>query len=116
MQKKARKAEFSEKTRRIIENRDEACIFCKLGYHMEKAMWMDLRTLSIMHYIPRSQNGLGVEQNGALGCHYHHTMLDNGNEGRRQEMLGIFKEYLMQQYDDWNEDDLKYSKWDFLKV
>ena len=48
MQKKARKAEFTAKTRRIIENRDEGCIFCKMGYHMEKATWMDTNVLSIM--------------------------------------------------------------------
>ena len=73
-------------------------------------------TFCCMHYIPRSDNGLGIPENGALGCQYHHTMMDNGNEGRREEMLGIFKEYLMNEYKDWNEDDLRYSKWDFLKV
>lgn len=115
MQKRARKAEFTTQARRTIENRDGGCIFCKMKYHMEKATWMDCNVLSIMHYIPRSKGGMGVERNGALGCHYHHTMLDNGNEGRREEMLGIFKDYLMQQYEGWNEEDLIYDKWSFLK-
>ena len=115
MQKKARKAEFTAKTRRIIENRDEGCIFCKMGYHMEKATWMDTNVLSIMRYSARSRNGLGIEQNGALGCYYHHTMLDNGNKGRRKEMLELFKAYLMQQYEDWKEEDLVYDKWSFFK-
>lgn len=115
MKKRARKAEFTAKARRAIENRDECCIFCKIGYYMEKADWMDCKVLSIMHYIPRSRGGMGIEQNGALGCQYHHTMLDNGNTGRREEMLGIFREYLMQQYADWNEEELKYDKWSFLK-
>ena len=30
-----------------------------------------------------------------------------------KEMIEIFKEYLMQQYPDWNEDRLRYKKWDF---
>lgn len=76
---------------------------------------MDCSVLSVMHYIPRSRGGLGIEENGALGCHYHHTMLDNGNTGRREEMLGLFKEYLMQQYEDWKEEDLVYDKWSFFK-
>ena len=42
-------------------------------------------------------------------------MLDNGNTGRREEMLGLFKDYLMQQYKYWNEEDLIYDKWSFLK-
>ena len=115
MQKRARKAEFPPKERRAIENRDECCIFCKMEYHMEKATWMDCNVLSIMHYIPRSRGGLGVERNAALGCYYHHTMLDNGNTGRREEMLGLFKDYLMQQYEDWNEEELTYDKWSFLQ-
>ena len=115
MQKRARKAEFDTNTRRIIESRDNGCIFCQMHYHMEKANWMDLNAFSIMHYIPRSRGGLGIEQNGAVGCHWHHTMLDNGHEGRIEEMLGLFKDYLMQQYEDWNEEDLIYDKWSFLK-
>lgn len=116
MQKRARKAEFDQKTRRIIEQRDNGCIFCQMHYHMEKAFLLDLNVFSIMHYIPRGQNGLGIEQNGAVGCHYHHTMMDNGNESRREEMLQLFQEYLMSCYDDWDESKLKYDKWAFLKV
>lgn len=41
-------------------------------------------------------------------------MLDNGNMGRREEMLEMFKEYLQEHYPDWNEDELVYSKWRFL--
>ena len=113
--KKTRATEFSDKVRKIIKERDGGCIFCEMGYHMEKAIGIDTKVFSIMHYIPRGQNGLGIEENGAVGCQYHHDMLDNGNEGRREEMLGMFREYLMQMYDGWNEEDLKYDKWDFLK-
>lgn len=116
MGKRARKAEFSTKARRIIEERDNGCIFCQMRYHMEKAYEMDLCVFSIMHFIPRSSGGLGVEQNGAVGCQYHHDMLDNGNGGYREEMLELFEEYLSSMYEDWNKESLKYDKWAFLKV
>lgn len=110
--KQARAREFSTKTRKEISVRDNGqCIFCKQNYHMEKATWFSQSILSVMHYIPRSRNGLGTAKNGAIGCQYHHTMLDNGNEGLREEMLGIFKKYLMNQYPDWNEEELVYSRW-----
>ena len=111
MQKRARKAEFDTKTRRIIEERDNGCIFCQMRYRMEKAEWLDLNTFSIMHYIPRSAGGLGIQENGAVGCQWHHDMLDNGNGGHREEMLELFEEYLQSVCDDWDKDKLKYNKW-----
>lgn len=115
MQKRARKAEFDQKTRRKIEERDNGCIFCQMRYRMEKAQWMDLNTFSIMHFVPRSSGGLGIEENGAVGCQYHHDMLDNGNGGHRDEMLEKFEEYLISFYDDWDKKKLKYNKWAFLE-
>lgn len=56
-------------------------------------------------------HGHGIPQNGALGCQSHHEMLDNGNKGRRAEMLQIFKSYLQDHYPDWSEDALTYNKW-----
>lgn len=112
--KQARKREFSEKARKEIKYRDRMqCIFCMMGYRMEKADSWSTQILSIMHYIPRSRNGLGIPQNGAVGCQYHHNMLDNGNQGVRQEMLKLFKNYLQNHYPDWDESKLVYSKWNF---
>lgn len=114
--KQCKSREFSQKARKEIVERDgDRCIFCAMGYRMEKATVTGLSIRTVMHYIPRSRNGLGIPENGALGCQYHHTMMDNGHEGYRDEMLGIFKEYLMSQYEDWNEEDLTYSKWNFFK-
>lgn len=75
------------------------------------ATWLGKQILGVMHYIPRSKNGLGIPQNGALGCQYHHEMMDNGAKGRRQEMLDYLSSYLSSFYPDWNEEDLIYSKW-----
>lgn len=52
-----------------------------------------------------------IPQNGALGCQSHHEMLDNGNKGRREEMLQMFRQYLQDHYPDWSEEALTYSKW-----
>ena len=115
MSKRSNKAEFSAKTRKIIEARDNGCIFCQMRYRMEKALWLDLNTFSIMHFIPRSSGGLGIEENAAVGCQYHHDMLDNGKDGHREEMLELFEEYLSSMYGGWDKSKLKYDKWAFLK-
>lgn len=112
--KQTKEREFSPKERKKIYERDNGeCFFCGMRYHMEGTTWFDLQIDGIMHYIPRSQNGLGIEQNGALGCKYHHRMFDNGS--RREEMQGIFKRYLQNHYPDWDESKLTYDKWAFLK-
>ena len=114
MKKRTRQLEFSTKTREVIKHRDRwQCIFCKMGYHMESTTQAGYIIKSIMHYIPRSKGGLGIEQNGAIGCQYHHELLDNGNKGLREEMLGMFRQYLKSHYSDWKEEELIYKKYNF---
>lgn len=106
--------EFSKAARQEIISRDRGtCIFCNINYRMEKSTWLGKEIKSIMHYIPRSKNGMGIPQNGAIGCQYHHDMMDNGSEGYRDEMLEIFREYLRNEYPGWSEKELIYSKWNF---
>ncbi len=112
MSKAARRREFSEKAREEIYKRDQCkCIFCEMGYKTEDADWFAKQIKSVMHYVPRSKNGLGIPENGAVGCQYHHDMMDNGNQGNRAEMLSIFRAYLKSKYPDWDESKLSYSKW-----
>ena len=112
MGKVSKRLEFSTKTRQRIMDRDRnKCIFCEMGYHMESTTEMGYMLDGIMHYIPRSQSGLGIEQNGAMGCHYHHQLMDNGNKGLRPEMREMMKNYLKRHYKDWNEEDLIFNKW-----
>lgn len=93
-------------------NRDGGCIFCRMGYRPPlEPQWM----FDAMHYIPRSRGGLGIPQNGAIGCRYHHQMMDQGSEGRRPEMLALFRGYLMERYPDWDEESLVYDRWEELK-
>ena len=102
--KQTRKHDFTPSMRRHIEERD-------MGYHMPENDYFGTHMFSIMHYIPRSQGGLGIEQNAAVGCIYHHNLMDNGNKGLRPEMMKIMKEYLERIYPEWNEEKLTYSKW-----
>lgn len=108
MSKRSRACEFSAKERTLIKDRDYGCIFCRRRYRMESANTFNTSIMEIMHYIPRSQGGLGIAKNAALGCKYHHMMMDESEH--RAEMREMMKDYLKGMYQDWNEDDLVYHK------
>ncbi len=109
-----RKTEFSAKERNKIMERDRGqCIFCMMGCPVAGANFLDLDIKDIMHFIPRSQLGLGVERNGAVGCRFHHTQLDNGNKGMRAELLEKFEAYLRRCYPGWDKKELVYKKYNF---
>lgn len=112
--KQARKRDFTPRAREEMWVRDRGCIFCRMGYHNEEITSFEASIYEAMHFIPKSQGGLGIAQNGAIGCKGHHVMLDNGNEGRRKEMLQMFEEYLKQHYPFWEKMELIYDKWRFL--
>lgn len=106
--------QFDKAVIQKIQQRDDyTCLFCKQGYHMEKfdPNKMDCIVHDIMHYIPKSHMGLGIEENGVEGCRMHHTLLDNGNQGLRDEMLDIMEDYLKSCYDDWEKSKLVYKKY-----
>ena len=95
------KYQFDEDTRRLIAFRDDGqCIFCSRRYHMENKDPMLYQIKDIMHFINKSQGGLGIQKNGAVGCRYHHMLLDNGSKGLRAEMIEIFREHLKSKYKD----------------
>lgn len=108
LSKRSRACDFSAKERTLIRERDEGCIFCRWRYRMERADAFNTSVMEIMHYIPRSQGGLGIARNAALGCKYHHRMMDESVH--RTEMREIMREYLQSMYRDWNEADLVYHK------
>lgn len=111
MTKRTKALNFDNETRKAIYSRDMGCIFCSMNYRVPEETKYDQTLFSIMHYIPRSQGGLGVIENGAVGCQYHHHMLDNGNQGNRKEMLELFQDYLKGHYGYWDEKQLYYRKW-----
>lgn len=69
------------------------------------------RDYQIMHIVNRSQGGLGVEQNGVIGCLYHHMMYDNDNKGRGKEMDEIIEKYMKKMYPGWDKKYLIYCKY-----
>ena len=107
MHKRTKACHFGSETVRKIYERDNGCIFCKIGYHLPEE---PQSIFDVMHIVNRSQGGLGVEENGVIGCRHHHTLLDNGNKGLREEMLAIIEEYMRSKYRDWNRDALVYRK------
>ena len=113
--KQAQARAFSPKVQMKIWNRDHgSCIFCEMGYKPTDEENFMVSVKDIMHYVPRSADGLGIEENGAVGCRYHHHMLDNGNKGDREEMLGLMADYLRGIYPEWDSVNKKYSKWEGL--
>ena len=106
MSKRARACDFDKRTREKIKERDRGCIFCSMNYKVSDEC---AAPSQIMHFIPRSQGGLGIEQNGAWGCVYHHQLLDNSP--CRDEMMKLFEDYLKGWYRGWEKSKLVYRKW-----
>ena len=108
---RSKACEFGAQARQEIYFRDSGnCIFCSGGFPFPED-WFERQIDGVMHYIPRSRGGLGIAKNGALGCHYHHRMLDNGADTwMRDKMKEYFREYLERHYPGWNEEDLIYDK------
>ena len=108
---------FTPEIRKKIFYRDgQQCVFCKINYHMECRSEMLLEIVDTMHFVNKSQGGLGIEENGVTGCRYHHGLLDNGHVGLRDEMLEMMEEHLKNCYPDWDKAKLVYNKWSFLNV
>lgn len=110
MKKRTKALQFSQETINQIGQRDECCIFCKMWYHMPPKPRYENTILDIMHIVPKSQGGLGIAENGVLGCRYHHGLLDNGNKSLRAEMIGIIEDYMKDKYHNWDKSKLVYRK------
>lgn len=112
MKKKlTRRLEFTAKARKAIHKGDqEACVFCAAGYEPPEDPAYSRTALQVMHIVPRSQLGMGIEQNGALGCVWHHQMMDNGNLENREEMLAMLEERMRRIYPGWSRETVTYRK------
>lgn len=63
---------------------------------------------SCAHFVSRSQEGLGVEENILTLCPECHRRYDQTTD--RERMREYFKEYLMDHYPGWDEDQLIYRR------
>lgn len=97
-----KKTEIKTTTKKVVWERDNhRCIFCGREVPVSCAN---------SHYIKRSQNGKGIEQNIMTNCHECHSKFDDSIE--RANMLQKAKYYLQSKYENWNEKDLIYKKYE----
>ena len=97
--KRSKACDISRKVKDIVWERDEErCIICGSRYAMPNA-----------HYIPRSQGGLGVEENIVTLCFSCHQMYDQSIE--RSVIGKRIEKYLKSKYPKWDKTNLIYNKW-----
>ena len=106
MRKDTRARDFGPKVKMAIARRDSldgwpCCVWC--GYPAPAEL-----AYSNAHYIPRSQGGLGIEQNGLTLCPLCHSRYDQTTE--RPKMREFFRNYLKEHYVGWSEEALIYRK------
>jgi predicted restriction endonuclease len=76
---------------------------------------VDIRSiLDPMHIVNKSQGGLGVIENGVIGCRGHHFLMDNG--GYDKEMRKMAETYLQVLYPGWTRESVTYNKYKDLVV
>jgi len=96
--KLSKACDIPQSVKEIVFNRDKGlCVICKQA------------GIPNMHYIARSQLGLGIEQNVVCGCIKCHHEYDNGT--LRKHHREIIKKHLQSKYKNWNEDNLTYKKY-----
>ena len=100
--------DISPAVREIVNARDRGCIFCLMAYELPDGYYPETYRTEIMHYIPRGAGGLGIPENLAKGCFYHHRMLDQST--RRKEMLLMFESHLRKCYPEWDAQRLHYKR------
>jgi 5-methylcytosine-specific restriction endonuclease McrA len=96
--KRSKACDITQKVKNAVWERDRhKCVLCGTNQAMPNA-----------HYIPRSQGGLGVEQNIVTLCLDCHRRLDQTTE--RQTLLEYVKSYLDIFYPGFSDDDRKYRR------
>lgn len=67
------------------------------------------RALPEAHFIPRSQGGLGIEENILTLCRPCHYEFDNGDAETRARLKERARIYLRSKYPEWDEEALVYG-------
>lgn len=96
--KRAKACDISKKVKDIVWERDGGkCIICGSRYAFPNS-----------HFIRRSQNGLGTEENIVTMCQRCHSMYDQGVDRRAIE--AYTEAYLKSIYPNWDRTKLTYKK------
>ena len=99
MHKRTKALSISPKVKEAVYERDGGCcVWCGSPEGQPNA-----------HYIPRSQGGLGIEENILTLCWKCHLQFDQTTE--RPKMREYLKEYLKSKYPEWDESELYYQKY-----
>ena len=99
MSKASKACDISPAVRREVMERDEGrCFVCG-----------STQGIQIAHYISRARMGLGIPQNLACMCFLCHATYDNSKHYKAYK--SIFRSYLQEKYDYWDEAELTYKKW-----
>ena len=108
MNKRTRKLDIPPKVKKIVFERDNGCcVICGNSYNV----------MPNSHYIRRSHGGLGIEQNvftactnfTPLKCHFRWE----NHKCTKEEIKRVIDNF-KRNYPNWNEDLLKYRKYDKL--
>ncbi len=106
--KRTKDLEIPQEVKKAVAERDSidghpCCIWCG-----KPAPTSNPLAFSNAHYIPRSQGGLGIEENILTLSWDCHMKFDESTE--RPKMKVFFRKYLKSKYPDWSEDNLVYRK------
>lgn len=105
--KRAKACDISPAVKKRVWERDGGrCVYCGNDYNV----------MPNAHYIPRSKGGLGIEQNIVTLCtelteNKCHRRFDFGTAEEKELIGNKIRDYLMEHYPDWDEEDLIYKKW-----
>lgn len=105
--KRAKALDIPMAVKKKVFARDKGkCVVCGNPYNV----------MPNAHYIPRSKGGLGIEQNIVTLCtemtlNKCHRKYDFGTEEEKECCRNKIKDYLSSKYDDWNEEELVYKKY-----
>lgn len=99
--KRAKALDINQKVKKDVWERDgHRCILCGNQEAMPNA-----------HIIPRSANGMGIEENVVTLCRECHRRYDQSIH--RAEMMPDIISYIKQFYPDWEPEKVIYKKYHF---
>ena len=104
--KRSKACDIPQKVKLQVFLRDNGrCVVCKNSHNV----------MPNAHFIPRSQGGLGIEENIVTLCtdlteNKCHSRFDRGTKEQRDELGNKIESYLKSKYPNWNKENLYYKK------